>query len=56
MLELHKNYCIKEIENLKDFVTIAYVIIDDIYKKVSKRQKISVFTTHLYFDKINPVE
>lgn len=35
MLELHKSYCIKEVENLKDFVTIAYVIIDDIYKKVT---------------------
>lgn len=35
MLELHKNYCIKEIENLKDFVTVAFVIIDDIYKKVT---------------------
>lgn len=35
MLELDRNYSIKEIENLKDFITIAYVIIDDIYKKVT---------------------
>ena len=35
MLGLHKNYCIKEIENLKDFVTVAFVIIDDIYKEVT---------------------
>lgn len=30
MLELDRNYSIKEIENLKDFVTVAYIIIDDI--------------------------
>ncbi|MBZ4655739.1 MAG: transposase family protein [Thermoanaerobacter sp.] len=35
MLELHTQYSIKEIENLKDFVIIAYVIIDDIYQKVT---------------------
>jgi hypothetical protein len=35
MLELDRNYSIKEIENLKDFITIAYVIIDDVYKKVT---------------------
>jgi len=35
MLELNRDYSIKEIENLKDFVTVAYVIIDDIYQKVT---------------------
>lgn len=35
MLELNKDYSIKEIANLKDFVTIAYVLIDDIYQKVT---------------------
>lgn len=35
MLELDRKYSIKEIENLKDFVTVAYVIIDDIYQKVT---------------------
>jgi hypothetical protein len=35
MLELDRNYSIKEIKNLKDFVTVAYVIIDDIYHKVT---------------------
>lgn len=35
MLELNKDYSIKEIVNLKDFVTIAYVLIDDIYQKVT---------------------
>lgn len=35
MLELHKDYCIKEIENLKDFITVVFVIIDDIYDKVT---------------------
>jgi hypothetical protein len=35
MLELDRNYSIKEIENLKDFVTVTYVIIDDIYHKVT---------------------
>jgi hypothetical protein len=34
MLE-YKNYSIKEIENLKDFVIVTYVIIDDIYQKVT---------------------
>lgn len=34
MLEF-KNYSIKEIENLKDFVIVTYVIIDDIYQKVT---------------------
>lgn len=33
MLEHDRNYSIKEIVNLKDFVTVAYVIIDDIYRK-----------------------
>lgn len=35
MLELHKSYCIKEIENLKEFITVVFVIIDDIYKIVT---------------------
>lgn len=35
MHELHNNYSIQEIENLKDFVTIAYIIINDIYKRVT---------------------
>lgn len=35
MLELHKDYCIKEIENLKDLITVVFVIIDDIYNKVT---------------------
>lgn len=35
MLELDRSYSIKEIEDLKDFITVAYVIIDDIYQKVT---------------------
>ena len=35
MLELDRTYSIKEIRDLKDFVTVAYVIIDDIYQKVT---------------------
>ena len=35
MLELDRDYSIKEIENLKDFITVTYVIIDDIYHKVT---------------------
>lgn len=35
MMELDRTYSIKEIENLKDFITVAYIIIDDIYKKVT---------------------
>lgn len=35
MLELDRNDSIKEIKDLKDFVTVAYVIIDDIYHKVT---------------------
>ena len=35
MMELDNIYSIKEIENLKDFITVAYIIIDDIYKKVT---------------------
>lgn len=35
MLELDRTYSIKEIGDLKDFVTVAYVIIDDIYQKVT---------------------
>lgn len=35
MLELDRTYSIKEIGELKDFVTVAYVVIDDIYQKVA---------------------
>ncbi len=35
MLEPDRTYSIKEIGDLKDFVTVAYVIIDDIYQKVT---------------------
>lgn len=35
MLEFHKSNSIKEIDTLKDFVTAVYIIIDDIYKKVT---------------------
>jgi len=35
MLELDRKYSIKEIRDLKDFVIVAYVIIDDIYQKVT---------------------
>ncbi|SHJ37064.1 hypothetical protein SAMN02745176_03369 [Lutispora thermophila DSM 19022] len=35
MLESDRNYSIKEIGNLKDFITVAYVIIEDIYQKVT---------------------
>jgi hypothetical protein len=35
MLEPYNNYCIKEIGNLKDFFTIVYTIIDDIYQRVA---------------------
>lgn len=34
MLEFNKNYAIP-ISNLKDFITVTYVIIDDIYQKVT---------------------
>ncbi|NLM44914.1 MAG: IS982 family transposase, partial [Clostridiales bacterium] len=34
MLESDRNYSIKEIGDLKDFITVAYVIIDDIYQEV----------------------
>jgi hypothetical protein len=35
MLELDRHYSIKEIENLKDFITAVCVIIDDIYPKIT---------------------
>ena len=35
MLESDRNYSIKEIGDLKDFITVAYVIIDDIYQEVT---------------------
>jgi hypothetical protein len=35
MLELHKTYSIKEIEDFKDLVTIVYIIIDDIYQEIT---------------------
>jgi hypothetical protein len=34
MLEL-KNYCITEVENLQEFMTIIFVIVDDLYEKVT---------------------
>jgi len=34
MLELNTNYFTTEIENLKDFITVAYVVIDEIYQAV----------------------
>lgn len=35
MLEPDRDYSIKEIGDLKDFVTVVYVMIDDIYPKVT---------------------
>lgn len=35
MLDLNKKYSTTEIENLKDFITVAYVIIDEIYHVVA---------------------
>lgn len=35
MLELDRDYSIKEMENLKDFITFAYVIIDENYQRVT---------------------
>ncbi|WP_432406379.1 IS982 family transposase [Wukongibacter sp. M2B1] len=35
MLELHKKYSIKEINDLKDFIIVSYVIIDDIYQNIT---------------------
>jgi hypothetical protein len=35
MLESDRTYFIKEIGDLKDFVTVAYVIIEDIYQEVN---------------------
>lgn len=35
MLEFHNKYSIKEIKNLEDFITVIYVIIDDIYQIVT---------------------
>lgn len=37
MLELDRTYSIKEIGDLKDFVTVAYVVIDDICRKVTPK-------------------
>ena len=34
MLEL-ENYCITEIENLQEVMTIIYVVVDDLYKEVT---------------------
>jgi IS5 family transposase len=34
MLEL-KNYCITEVENLQEFMTIIFVIVDDLYEEVT---------------------
>ena len=35
MSELSTQYSIKEIAELKDFITVAYIIIDDIYQEVT---------------------
>lgn len=35
MLDIRSNNFIKEINNLKDFFTVAYFIIDEIYHKVT---------------------
>lgn len=35
MLELTSKYSIKEIDDLKDFITVTYVIIDDIYQRIT---------------------
>lgn len=35
MLELTKKYSIKEIGDLKDFITVTYVLIDDIYQEIT---------------------
>ena len=34
MLEFNK-YCIKEITDLKDFITVVYILIDDIYQEIT---------------------
>ena len=34
MLEL-ENYCITEIENIQEVMTIIYVIVDDLYKEAT---------------------
>jgi len=47
MMELDKNYYIKEIENLKDFVTVAYIIIDDIYQKVNSTTHCKIAVTSI---------
>lgn len=35
MLELTNKYSIREIGDLKDFITVTYVIIDDIYQRIT---------------------
>ncbi|SNS91763.1 transposase, IS4 family [Anaerovirgula multivorans] len=35
MLEFTKEYSIKEIGNFKDFITITYILIDDIYQRIT---------------------
>ena len=35
MPEFSNQYCIKEIEELKDFIIVAYIIIKDIYQEVT---------------------
>lgn len=35
MLEFTKHYSIKEIGDFKDFITVTYILIDDIYQKVT---------------------
>ncbi|SNS36090.1 hypothetical protein SAMN05446037_1008146 [Anaerovirgula multivorans] len=34
MLEFSKEYSIKEIGDLKDFITVTYILINDIYQRV----------------------
>ncbi|MEW9124849.1 MAG: IS982 family transposase, partial [Thermotaleaceae bacterium] len=35
MLEFSNKYSIKEIADLKDFITIIYILIDDIYQEIT---------------------
>lgn len=35
MLEFTKKYSIKEIDDLKDFITVTYILIDDIYQEIT---------------------
>ena len=51
MPELHTHYPIKEIADMKDFFTVAYVIIDDLYQSITpthvkNRRNISTALMH----------